>query len=117
MAIAEYADLDRLALAELVENGDIKPIELVEEAIRRAEQLHPTLNFLLPRDYDRARRTARAELPKGPVTGVPFFLKDIFGLAEGLPTRQAARFLPAIPSSHDSLLTARYKSAGLVILG
>ena len=117
MAIAEYADLDGLALAELVKSGDIKPIELVEEAIRRAEQLNPTLNFVVYRDYERARQTARRELPKGHFTGVPFFLKDIFGLAEGLPTRQAARFLPAIPSSHDSLLTARYKAAGLVILG
>src|SRR5262249_58365390 len=90
MAIAEYADLDGLALGELVKNGDIKPIELVEEAIRRAEQLNPTLNFVVYRDYERARRTARRELPKGPFMGVPFFLKDIFGLAEGLPRSAAS---------------------------
>src|SRR5215471_14068396 len=72
MAIAEYADLDGLALAELVRNGDIKPIELVEEAIRRAEQLNPTLNFVVYQDYERAWHTARGELPKGHFTGVPF---------------------------------------------
>ena len=61
MASAEYADLDGLALGELVENGDVKPIEVVEEAIRRAEQLNPKLNFVVYRDYERARQTARGE--------------------------------------------------------
>src|SRR5262249_39345085 len=117
MAVAEYEGLDGLALAELVAHGHVKPIELVDEAIARAEQLNPKLNFVVYRDYERARERARSALPKGPFTGVPFFLKDIYGFAEGLPTRQGAQFIPAAPSSHDSLLTARYKAAGLVILG
>src|SRR5262249_44668187 len=117
MAIAEYADFDGLALAGLVKSGAIKPIELVDEAIARAETFNPKLNFIAYRDYERARKKARGDLPNDHFTGVPFFLKDIFGFAEGMPTRQAARFLPAISWPHDSLLTARYKAAGLVILG
>src|SRR5262252_7613417 len=117
MAFAEYEDLDSLALAELVDDGEVKPIELVDEAIARAEKLNPKLNFVVYDDYERAREKARAELPKGRFTGVPFFLKDICAFAEGLPTRQGAQFVPSVPGSHDSLLTARYKSAGLVILG
>ena len=54
---------------------------------------------------------------KGPFAGVPFFLKDIFALAEGMPTRQAAAFMPPIPSDHDSLLTKRFREAGLIPLG
>jgi hypothetical protein len=44
MAITEYADYDGLGLAELVWNKDVKPSELVEEAIGRdAEKLNPKL--------------------------------------------------------------------------
>src|SRR5262245_15822628 len=117
MAISEYEDLDGLALAELVDKRDVKPIELVDEAIARAEKLNPKLNFVVYSDYERARARTRDELPKGHFTGVPFFLKDIGGFAEGLPTRQGAHFVPAVPGLPDSLLTARYRAAGLVILG
>src|SRR5208282_422699 len=105
MAIAEYADFDGLGLAQLVRNKDVKPIELVEEAIARSEKLNPKLNFVVFRDYERARTAARGDLPKGAFSGVPFYLKDIFAFAEGMPTRQAARFMPSIPWPHDSLLT------------
>ncbi len=96
MAIAEYADFDGLGLAELVRNRDVKPIELADEAIRRAEKLNPKLNCVVFKDYDRARDAARGDLPKGPFSGVPFFLKDIYALAEGMPTRQAAGFMPPV---------------------
>lgn len=117
MTIAEYADYDGLGLAALVHAKEVKPSELVEEAIGRAERLNPKLNFVVFKDYDRARAAARAPLPGGAFSGVPFFLKDIFGLAQGMPTRQAARFMPAIPSPHDCLLVARYRAAGFVLLG
>ncbi len=117
MTIAEYADYDGLGLAELIRKKDVKPIELVEEAIDRSEKLNPKLNFIVFRDYERARKTAQGDLPKGPFSGVPFYLKDIFAFAEGIPTRQGTRFMPSIPWPHDSVLTARYKQAGLVILG
>ncbi len=117
MAIAEYADYDGLGLAELVRTKAVTPLELVEEAIARAERLDPKLNFVVFRDYDRARATAQGQVPEGPFCGVPFFLKDIFGFAQGMPTRQGARFIPPIPWPHDLVLVARYKAAGLVILG
>jgi amidase len=113
----EYAKYDGLGLAELVAKKKVKPSELVEEAISRAERLNPKLNAVVFADYERARGTARSRLPKGPFTGVPFFLKDILGFAEGMPTRQACRFMPDAPFDHDSLLTARFRAAGLVMLG
>jgi amidase len=117
MAFAEYAKYDGLGLAELVRKKKIKPIELVDEAISRAEALNPKLNFVVFKDYERARETARGKVPKGQFSGVPFFLKDIFAYAQGMPTRQAARFIPPIHWPHDCLLTARFKASGLVMLG
>jgi len=117
MAFTDYAKYDGLGLAALVAKKKIKPIELLDEAIARAEALNPKLNAIVYKDYDRARTAAKGKLPKGAFTGVPFLLKDIFALAEGMPTRQAARFFPPIPWPHDSTLTARFKQSGLVPFG
>jgi len=113
----DYAQYDGLGLAELVAKKKVKPIELLDEAISRAEALNPKLNAIVYKDYDRARLAAKGKLPKGAFTGVPFLLKDIFALAEGVPTRQASRFMPAIPWPHDSWLTAGFKRSGLVGFG
>lgn len=117
MPISDYAEHDGVGLAELVAKKKVKPSELVEEAITRAERVNPKLNAIVFSDYEQARGTARSRLSKGPFTGVPFFLKDIFAFAEGMPTRQACRFIPPTPSDHDSLLTSRFKASGLIPLG
>ena len=117
MPFAEYAEYDGIGLAQLVRKKDLKPLELVEEAIRRAEAINPKLNAVIFADYERARATAAGPLPKGWFSGVPFFLKDIFAFAEGMPTRQGCAFIPPFRSDHDSLLTARFRAAGLIVLG
>jgi amidase len=63
MAFTEYADYDGLGLAELVRNKDVKPSELIEEAIGRAEKLNPRLNCVVFADYDRARAAAKGAVP------------------------------------------------------
>jgi amidase len=117
MGFAEYDQFDGLGLAALVASRKVSAGELVDEAISRAEKLNPKLNAIVFKDFERARTIAKNKAPHGVFGGVPFLLKDIFALAEGMPTRQAARFLPPVPSDHDSLLTARFKAAGLIALG
>jgi amidase len=117
MPITDYAKYDGLGLADLVRKKKVKPIELIDEAIARSEQLNPKLNFIVFRDFERARDAAKGKLGKGPFVGVPFYLKDIFGIAKGMPTRQAAAFIPDAPSDHDCELVARYRASGLIPLG
>jgi amidase len=117
MSIRDYAHYDGLGLADLVAKKQVSPVELIEEAIARAERADSKLNAIVFRDYDRARDAARRKPGKGAFAGVPFFLKDIFAFAEGMPTRQAARFIPPIPFDHDSLLTKRFRASGLIPLG
>ncbi len=117
MGFAEFDQYDGVGLATLVVKKKVKPSELMEEAIARAEALNPKLNAIVYKDYDRARAAAKGRTSKGRFAGVPFLLKDIFALAEGMPTRQASRFMPAIPSDHDSLITARFRQAGLIPFG
>jgi amidase len=117
MEFSEYRSLDGLGLAELVRHRDVSPSELVEAAIARAEAVNPDLNFLVYRDFARARAAAACARTDGLFAGVPFLLKDILAFSQGMPTRQGARFIPAIPFPHDSLLTQRFKAAGLIALG
>lgn len=117
MQVSEYVKYDGLGLAELVRQRDVSAAELVEAAIARAEAVNPALNFMVYQDFERARAAAASHAPKGLFAGIPFFLKDILAFAAGMPTRQGARFIPAIPFPHDSLVTARFKAAGLIPLG
>ena len=56
----EFADLDATALGELVRRGDVKPVELVDEAIARTERLNPTLNAVIHDLSDSAATNALA---------------------------------------------------------
>jgi len=117
MAIQDYEKFDALGLAELVAQRDVKPGELVEEAIARAERVNPKLNAIAYKAYDAVRASVERGLPQGPFTGVPFFLKDILAFATDMPTRQGTGFMPPIPWGQDSTQVARYRAAGLAILG
>ena len=118
MQYAEYVKYDGLSLAELVRHKDVHPSELVEAAIARAQAVNPSLNFMVFADFERARAEAKHGVPTtGTFTGVPMFLKDILAFAEGMPTRQGSRFIPAVPSKHDSILTTRFRRAGFFPLG
>ena len=117
MTIKEYADYDGIGLAGLVAKKKVKPIELFDEAIARAEALNPKLNAIVFKAYDQAREMAKGRTAKGIFMGVPFLLKDINAIATGMPTRQACRFIPAAASDHDQVLTERFKLAGLIPFG
>ena len=67
----EFGDYDALGLAALVDRGEVSPAELVEEAIRRIEQVNPRLNAVIIPLHERARAAAREPVPKGPFHGVP----------------------------------------------
>ena len=114
MTISEYGSLDATAMAALIARKELTATELLEEAILRAERTNSALNAIIYRDYDRARMAAKAALPQGPFTGVPFLLKDITLQAEGMPTRQGSRFFPPTSAGHDSHLMAQFRAAGLV---
>ena len=104
MAITEYGTFDALGLAQLVTQRDVKPSELLEEAIARTEAMNPKLNAIVYKDYDNARNAAKAAdnsaaQAKAMFAGVPFLLKDIMAMTTTMPTRQGSAFLPPIPTA------------------
>ena len=75
------------------------------------------VNAVVSRLDDQARAAVAAGLPQGPFTGVPFALKDLGLECVGSPTTNGSRFFRDNVGRHDSELVARYRRAGLVIVG
>jgi amidase len=116
----EILDLDAVAVAELVRRGEITALELVDAAIARIERVNPQINALIIPLFDTARGLARSStLPKGPLTSVPFLLKDLTCTSGGAPQHDGMRLLRDLKhvAPHDSYLAAKFKAAGLIILG
>ena len=113
----EIAFMDATAQAELVRRKEIKPIELVENAIERIERLNPTLNAVVTPMYDEARAIAAGQLPDGPFTGVPFLLKDLGAFCAGVRLTMGSAFMKDFVPDHDTELVKRYRRSGLIILG
>jgi amidase len=115
--IAEYQNLDGLAIADLIRHKEISPREAVMSAINRIEAINPRLNAVVHRMFDQALATATGDLPDGPFRGVPFLLKDLVAWYEGEPVTSGSRLFQHWKAPFDSEMVRRYKRAGLVILG
>ena len=114
---ADTAYIDATAQAELVRNGEVTSLELVEAAIERVERLNPRLNAVVTEMYDHARELAGRPEHTGPFGGVPFLVKDFLAEYAGFRFTEASAFLEDFVPDTDSELVRRFKSAGLVTVG
>jgi len=114
---SHYDKYDGLGLAELVRKKEVKPSELVEEAISRIEKLNPQLNAVIYKMYGLARKAADGEIPDGPFKGVPFLMKDLLLAYAGVPLTNGSRFFKDFVPDHDSELVKRFKAAGIIVVG
>jgi Asp-tRNA(Asn)/Glu-tRNA(Gln) amidotransferase A subunit family amidase len=116
MRFEEYESYDALGLAALVRGGELKPRELLEAALARAEQRNPGVNAIVIPMWEEGRRVAEAP-PEGPFSGVPFLLKDLYALYPGVRTTNGSRLFAEYVPDHENELVARYRRAGLVVFG
>jgi amidase len=113
--------VDAIDQAELVRSGKVTPVELLDAAIERAEQLNPAINALTFTWFDKAREIAR-NLPTNsamPLRGVPFILKDLHAAMKGLPLSNGNKAMKAaaLNSNYTADIVQRFINAGLVIFG
>jgi amidase/6-aminohexanoate-cyclic-dimer hydrolase len=113
----DYDKHDGLGLADLVRRREVKPEELLDEAISRTEAVNPRINAVVLKHYDEARAQIARGLPEGPYKGVPFLLKDLHLLLDGTVTSFGSALFGNYRADHNSTLTERYLAAGLVIFG
>ena len=67
----EYTQYDAIALAALVNAGEVSARELLDAAVYQANKLNPKLNAIIHRFDERAYHATAQGLPVGAVTGVP----------------------------------------------
>ncbi len=113
----DYSSYDGVGLAELVAKGETTPAELTEAAIARIERHNPSLNAVVFKGYDDARKQAAGSLPEGPFRGVPFLIKDLAMPVAGWPRSSGSRYTRGFVDARDGGLTARYRASGAVLLG
>jgi amidase len=115
--LPDYDRLDALALADLVARRQVAASELLEAALERADARNPRINAIVARYDDEARARARGPLPAGPLSGVPFLLKDHLAAWRGHPLTSSSRLLEGWCPDYDAEVTRRFHAAGLVTFG
>jgi amidase len=110
----EYRGYDALGLSHLVRTKQVKAEELLELALQRADAVDPSIAALVYPQPERARRLIRSGLPEGPLTGVPFLIKDLGCESIDFPTTLGSRFFRDLRYDVDCELFVRLERAGLV---
>jgi amidase len=110
------------ALVADLANRRVSSVELLDRAIARIEGLDKSINAVVVRDFDRARRAAVAAdqaLARGerrPLLGLPMTVKESFNVA-GLPTTWGIPAFKDFRPAEDAVAVERLKAAGAVIIG
>ena len=113
--------IDAIGQAELVSSGKVTPLELLDAAIERAEQLNPAINALTFTWFEQARDMARNLHANAsmPLCGVPFILKDLHAAMNGFPLSNGNKAMKAAAanSNYTAEIVQRFINAGLIIFG
>ena len=98
----------------------LSAVELMAATLDRIEKLNPAHNAIValrPREALMAEaRAADASTSRGALHGLPMAVKDLEDVA-GLPTTKGSPLLGTAPAAADSLMVARLRAAGAILIG
>jgi aspartyl-tRNA(Asn)/glutamyl-tRNA(Gln) amidotransferase subunit A len=111
-------------LVGLVRRKEASATEIATAALGRIEALNPAVNAFVALDGERALEQASAidhivqsGGDPGPLAGIPIGVKDLEDAA-GYPTSHGSPlWAHEPPAEHDSVLVARLRAAGCVVVG
>src|SRR5471030_93272 len=120
---ADIAFSSATALAAKLRSGKISALALLDHYIARVEKHDGALNAVVVRDFERARKRAKAAdralkkgEPWGPLHGLPMTVKESFNI-EGLKTTWGNPAFKDSVSNYTSIAIERLLAAGAVIFG
>lgn len=117
ISLSDYTSHDGLGLADLVTRKQVTPQELVAAALQAIEKVNPKLNAVLQTLAPQANDEITKGLSQGPFTGVPFVIKELVLHAKGVRCDMGSRFAQGFTPTEDTELMARFRRAGLVLVG
>src|SRR5712691_13342021 len=110
-------------IAAWVREKKVSPVEVIEAFLSRIDKLNPKINAYVTLTPELAREAAKraeaavmAGAALGPLHGVPFSVKDLVFTASVRTTAGSRVFRDFIPEV-DSIVVARLKAAGAILLG
>ena len=112
---------DASALANLIRNRELSPVEVVRAHLDRIEAQNPDINAIVTVAENALHAAKQAEVAImrgdkiGPLHGVPFTVKDSIDTAKTLTQRGSPIFKGRIPDE-DATSVARMKIAGGILL-
>src|SRR5699024_8586705 len=109
----EYTQYDALALAALVNAGEVSAKELLDAAVNQANTVNPKLNAIIHRFDERAYAAAQQGLPTGVFNGVPYLLKDLSFHFADEPITMGSRSVNIVTES-DSEIVTRIRATGVI---
>ncbi|MFD7502892.1 amidase [Streptomyces sp. NPDC059850] len=122
MAEEEIHYRDATALAGLIRERHLSAVEVVRAHLERIEAVNPEVNAVVTVLAEQGLAAARAVdeaaaagEPVGPLTGVPFTVKDALDVAGSVTTRGSAIFRERVPVT-DATAVARLRAAGAIPL-
>lgn len=119
--VEDYATADAVALAGRIRAGEITPDEAVAAAFAAIDRVNPALNAVILRMEAEARvqlaALDRVDRATAPLWGVPVLLKDDCQSYAGVPSANASRLAAGFTRDYDTEIMARYRRAGLIVVG
>jgi len=110
-------------LSELLVAGELSPVALLDETLKRIARVNPAINAIIALDEAGASAAAResarrlqAGQQRSPLEGIPLTVKDHILVKDVLACWGSKLFVDYIPET-DELPVARLREAGAVILG
>lgn len=111
-------------IAQAVARGDASAREVAQAALAAIDARDSEIGAFTDITRERALseadavdRARKAGEPLGPLAGVPYAVKNLFGVT-GLPTRAGSKINATYPpAAEDALLVQRMQAAGAVLLG
>ena len=110
-------------LSRAIRAGELTSVAVAEHFLDRIDALEPSLGAFTVTCRDRALAQARAAdvqlaagIDLGPLHGIPYVAKDLYGVA-GLPTTAGTRLLQDNVPDRDCTVIEKLTRAGMVLLG
>ena len=122
--MSDYTGPDLCALTaceavDLLEKGDVAPVELIDAALSRIDAVDPAINAMPTLCPDRARAHS-ARLDRGDaapwLAGLPVAIKDLTDVAGVRTTYGTKGFADHVPTASDPLVE-RLETRGCIVIG